>query len=510
MSPFRESSILGLFTKASSHKEHSELTCSKDSQSVPKQEIYDNAEEENNQQDESQSRQVIEHINENHIGRRTVFDTVYGSKPVCYADYTASGRALDCIEDYIRQHVLPLYGNTHTNTSITGQQTTAFREEAREIIANAVNAKISGETAEDCVVFAGQGTTSAIHKLVTALGLNVPFSIKDPDTRPVVFVGPFEHHSNLLSWRESCAQVIQVPETSEGIVDVTFLIEKLQLYTDRPLKIGSFSAASNLTGILTDVNHISAVLHMHGALAFWDYATCAPYVKIDMNPFVPGAMRPYVYKDAVFLSGHKFIGGPNSPGVLICKKRLLGNTVPTVPSGGTVMYVTKDEHHYLSNVAEREEGGTPDIIGSIRLGMAFELKQRVGSDTIMKIEEHHLQTVRESLETNPNIVLLGRNNIEKLPIFSFLIRFGQRFLHYNFVCALLNDLFGIQTRGGCQCAGPYAIRILGITDEAAEAIGTAVRDHRGILRGGFSRISFPYFMPPSDVQYILQSLHFYS
>lgn len=260
--------------------------------------------------------------------------------------------------------------------------------------------------------------------------------------------------------------------------------------------------------MLTDVDTVSAILHQHGALAVWDYATCAPYVPIDMNPVVAGELRPFVYKDAVVFSGHKFVGGPGSPGVLVVKKRLLANAVPTAPGGGTVFFVTEKDHRYLSNREEREEGGTPDILGSIRLGLAFELKQRVGPANIMEIERRHVQRVRESLGANPNVVLLGRDGLDQLPVFSFLIRFGDRFLHYNFVCALLNDLFGVQTRGGCQCAGPYASRLMGLAKHDVLALENALIDKKEMLRPGFSRMSFPYFMGERELEYILEAVHF--
>lgn len=454
--------------------------------------------------------QIAQYISANVVGRRELFESPYGRRALCYADFTASGKSLQCVEDYVRREVLPLYGNTHTTTSITGLQTTCFRHEARQIVAQAVNAKTTGRGAEDCVLFTGQGCTSAVNKLVTALGLHVPHA--DGQPRPVVFVGPFEHHSNLLPWRESAAEVVTIPEDDQGQVDAAALEQALAQYANRPLKIGAFSAASNLTGVLTDVDSISTILHQNGALAVWDYATCAPYVAIDMNPVVSDERRPFVYKDAVFFSGHKFIGGPGSPGVLVVKKRLLANAVPTVPGGGTVFFVTEKDHRYLSNREEREEGGTPDILGSIRLGLAFELKQRLGAANIMAIEKLHIQRVRESLRSNPRVVLLGRhgdeNMVDQLPVFSFLVRFGDRFLHYNFVCALLNDLFGIQTRGGCQCAGPYATRLLGLAKDDILALENALIDKKEMLRPGFSRMSFPYFMDESELSYILDAVHF--
>ncbi|EGZ22019.1 hypothetical protein PHYSODRAFT_557789 [Phytophthora sojae] len=453
----------------------------------------------------------VDLISRNVVGSRTLFESPFGARALCYADFTASSKPLRCVEDYLNAEVMPLYGNTHTTTSITGLQTTCFRHEARQIVAQAVNAKITGRGAEDCVLFTGQGSTSAVNKLVSALGLQQFSAAAAPDQRPVVFVGPFEHHSNLLPWRESAAEIVTIPENAHGLMDLEALEAQLKAYAARPLKIGAFSAASNLTGVLTNVDAVSALLHQHGALACWDYATCAPYVNIDMNPVVADeSRRPFVYKDAVFISGHKFIGGPGSPGVLIVKKRLLTNAVPTVPGGGTVFFVTENDHRYLSNRAEREEGGTPDILGSIRLGLAFELKQRVGTKTIMTLERRNVQCVRESLQQNSNIVLLGRQDdrVEQIPVFSFLVRFGDRFLHYNFVCALLNDLFGIQTRGGCQCAGPYATRLLGLARRDVLALENALIEKKEMLRPGFTRMSFPYFMSTAELEYVLAAVNF--
>ncbi|TYZ64994.1 hypothetical protein PybrP1_000442 [[Pythium] brassicae (nom. inval.)] len=449
----------------------------------------------------------LELVSRSVIGRDALVDTPFGARAVCYADFTASGRALACVEDFVRREVLPLYANTHSSASATGLQTTCFRHEARQLVAEAVNARVTGRAAEDCVLFAGQGSTAAVHKLVAALGLHAPPHAA-PAQRPVVFVGPFEHHSNLLPWRESAAEVVVIPESDTGQIDAAELQTRLLQFAHRPLRIGAFSAASNLTGALADVDAISALLHEHGALAVWDYATAAPYVSIDMNPVVTGARRPFVYKDAVVFSGHKFVGGPGSPGVLVVKKRLLGNAVPTTAGGGTVFFVTETDHRYLSNREEREEGGTPDILGSIRLGLAVELKQRVGAARIMAVEQLHVQRVRAALAANDNLVLLGRADMAQLPIFSFLVRFHDRFLHYNFVGALLNDLFGVQTRGGCQCAGPYATRLLGLTRTDTLALETALIEKKEMLRPGFSRVSFPYFMDDDELEYIVRAIKF--
>lgn len=449
------------------------------------------------------SEKLIQRVHNEIIGRNETFQSPYGTRELLYADYTASGKNLTFIEDYIQNSVLPLYGNTHTTTSITGLQSTCFRHEARQIIAEAANAKITGRGAEDCVLFTGSGSSSAIYKLMVVLGLHVPWV----NESPVVFVGPFEHHSNLLPWRESAADVVQVRQV-DGKMDVNHLEALLKIYKDRPLKVGSFSAASNVTGVLTDVDEVTCLLHQHGALACWDYAACAPYVEMNMNPVLNDDRRAFAYKDAIFFSGHKFIGGPGSPGVLIAKKRLLAKPVPTHPGGGTVFYVTDEDHRYLSNKVEREEGGTPDIIGSIRLGLAVQLKQQIGAVKIQNLEDERNSFVMERLGKIENVVVLGSEKAHALPIFSFLIQYQSRYLHYNLVCALLNDLFGIQSRGGCQCAGPYSQALLGVTKEDSLLLEKALLEERELFRPGYSRLSLPYFMSNHEVKYVIKCIEF--
>ncbi|KAL8001689.1 putative aminotransferase class V domain, pyridoxal phosphate-dependent transferase, major [Plasmopara halstedii] len=448
--------------------------------------------------------QLFHDIADNIIGRNVPFETPFGTKAQCYADFTASGKAIESIETFIRNEVMPTYGNTHTTTSVTGLQTTSFREESRQIIGNAVHARLHGTGDHDVVIFTGQGCTSAIHKFIAALGLNTMRRYHRPYKRPVIFTCPFSHHSNLLPWRELYAvDIVEIPEALEGGLDLHVLECQLRKYQSRELKIGTFAAASNLTGMLADVDRVSKLLHQYGALSCWDYATCAPYVEIDMNP-----THPTAYKDAIFFSGHKFVGGPGSPGVLVVKTKWLKNEVPTIPGGGTVLFVTEKAHSYLANKVKREEGGTPDILGSIRLGLAFELKQRVGPKHIANLERQHVHHVREILGRNANIILLGHDNQDQLPVFSFLVRFGSRFLHHNFVCALLNDLFGIQARGGCQCAGPFGARLLGLSREHIIALGYAVVAQDVILKPGVTRLSFPYFIDNEEIGYILKAVSF--
>src|SRR6478736_5734749 len=450
---------------------------------------------------------LIDYIRLSVIGNGEMVDGPFGPRPMVYTDYTASGRALGFIEDYIRDAVLPLYANTHSESSGTGRQSGRFREDAREIIRASV-----GATHEHAVIFCGSGATYAIDKMIGVLGLRVPSNLDDAhhlsqhiaaEDRPVVFIGPYEHHSNEVPWRETIADVVTIPEDADGHIDLASLERELQSYSARTLKIGSFSAASNVTGIITDVDAVAELLHRHGALSFWDYAAAAPYVRIDMGSNADDAMS---YKDAVFLSPHKLVGGPDTPGVLVARRELFTNRVPVVPGGGTVLYVNPADHEFLHDVEHREEGGTPAIVGSIRAGLVFQLKEAVGVEEIQRREERFARRAIETWDADPNIDILGSRDAERLAIVSFVVRHGDRFLHHNFVVAVLNDLFGIQSRGGCSCAGPYGHRLLGIDLERSQLFQHEIGLGCEGIKPGWVRVGFNYFLDEATFDYIVDAV----
>ncbi|MBA2321508.1 MAG: aminotransferase class V-fold PLP-dependent enzyme, partial [Deltaproteobacteria bacterium] len=457
------------------------------------------------------SARLIETIRGAIIGDDAAIEGPYGPRRVTYADYTASGRSLSFIEDFLRAEVMPLYANTHTETSGTGLQTTRFREDARTVIHRAV-----GGTEEDAVIFTGSGATGAINKLVDILNLRIPRDLDDRyglakhipgSDRPVVFIGPYEHHSNELPWRESIAEVVVIDEDADGRIDLAHLERELVARADRTLKIGSFSAASNVTGIGSKTRDVAILLHRHGALSFWDFAAAGPYVQIEMNMKDTDPDGHLAWKDAVFISPHKFIGGPGTPGLLVVKKALLRNTVPSCPGGGTVCYVSKSRHTYVTDPVHREEGGTPAIIESIRAGLVFQLKEAVGAEAIREREEELIRRAIESWGANPNIRLLGNPDRWRLSIVSFLVKHGDRYLHHNFSVALLNDLLGIQARGGCSCAGPYGHRLLGIDLSTSEEFAREIE--RGVegIKPGWVRVNFNYFISDTVFEFLLEAVH---
>lgn len=432
------------------------------------------------------------------IGDDQPIQTPYGWLRLTYADHTASGRALGIVEDTIRRTVLPSYGNTHTDGSYTGRRSTELREEARARVRSAVEGDDS-----TAVIFCGTGSTGAIDKFIAMLGLRVPGQASDSaprSSRPLVLIGPYEHHSNELSWRESAADVVAIGADRRGHPDLAQLESELCANRRRPLLIGSFSAASNVTGIITDNDAITALLHRFGALACWDCAASSAHLPVGMA--VPG--RPP--KDAAFLSPHKLPGGPGTPGVLAIRRDLATNAVPTLPGGGTVSFVSPTRHHYVKDVETREEAGTPDIIGAIRAGLVFRLRELVGVDAIAAHEQRLVQRLVGSLSASPGITVLGETREPRIGLVSFLVDDPQgpegRRLHHDFVVAVLSDLFGIQARGGCSCAGPLGHRLLGIDADTSAAFERQVLAGYNGIKPGWVRLSVCYYMSDEVVAYL--------
>ena len=447
----------------------------------------------------SEPDQLIDTLRQQIIGRDTTLQTPFGERPLIYCDHTASGRSLTSIENAIARDVLPHYANTHSEASHTGRHTGQLREWARQTVKEVINAG-----PEDALIFCGSGATGAVNTLVHLLGLKSADiqSSDSPDEAPsraLVLIGPFEHHSNELPWRETAADVIRIPLDAAGGIDQGALTETLQQHRDRSLVIGSFSAASNVTGIRSDVLGITQILKQHGALAIWDYAAGAPYLPIDMN-------RESAPLDAVFFSPHKFIGGPGSSGVLAVKRCLLNNAVPAQIGGGTVRYVTPNWHEWHPEPEHREEGGTPGIIESIRGAMAISIPQQVGYEFIAEREKQHVARVKARLQGVPGLEMLGPANADRLPIFSLRFRSDKGELHYGFVVRLLNDLFGIQARGGCSCAGPYGHTLLDLTPEHSEALAAEVRRGFGCLRPGWVRFNLHWLCTEEEVDYVLSAM----
>jgi selenocysteine lyase/cysteine desulfurase len=448
---------------------------------------------------------TLEYLRSELIGKDTMIPTPFGSRRLTYADYVASGRALGFLEKHLHDQALTTYANTHTEDSFTGARSTHFAHEAAEYVKGCMNAN-----AEFKIVFAGSGSTGAIKRLQEILGLAISsplrqrmLEIMKPEERPVVFVGPYEHHSNEVSWRESLAEVIEIPLCPKGQIDLDALREALTAPEFRNRKkIGSFSAASNVTGLLSDTRAIARLLHAHGALAFFDFAAAAPYVKIDMRPGKADQL------DAIFLSPHKFVGGPDTPGVLVFHESIYKLSSPSTAGGGTVTYVSSSEHHFTSDIEAREDAGTPAIVQKMRTAMAFWVKEQIGVDVIEAQEKSFISRAIARLRSNPNVQILGNLEAPRLAVFSFLIRCEGQYLHPRFVVRLLNDLFGIQSRGGCACAGPYGHALLNIDLEHSQRYMHSIQAGWEGIKPGWTRLNFNSFISENEFEFLLEAIEF--
>jgi selenocysteine lyase/cysteine desulfurase len=439
------------------------------------------------------------------IGQDAVAQTPFGERRIVYADYVASGRSLQWIENFILKQVLPLYANTHTEDSATGALMTSLAHDASSYIKRCLGAQ-NGK-----LLFCGTGSTAAIKRLQEILGLVVPEKLHErviaslgPAERPIVFVGPYEHHSNEVSWRETIAEVMVLPLDSDGAIDLNILRDALHALrrTKRPL-YGSFSAASNVTGVRTDTRAVARLLHEYGALAFFDFAAAGPHGEIDMRVGEPDGY------DAVFISTHKFVGGPGSPGILVFNPALYHLRAPSIAGGGTVSYVSSREHYFVDDIEQRESAGTPGVVQSIRAALAFLVKESVGTATIERLESAMIRSAITRLRRHPRVELLGNLDAPRLAILSFLVRTADgKYLHPRLVVRLLNDLFGIQSRGGCACAGPYAHRLLNITPTRAEKFRDAVLDGFEAVKPGWTRLNFSYFIEPEEFEFLLDAIEF--
>ncbi|WP_439123618.1 aminotransferase class V-fold PLP-dependent enzyme [Marivita sp.] len=427
------------------------------------------------------------------IGDGIKIDGPFGPKPLVYADYVASGRALDQVEDFIRYKVLPYYANSHTQASYCGSYVTRLREAARSEVA-----RMTGVGAGESVVFTGSGSTAAINRIVALLDIA---RLVAQGRRISVLVGPYEHHSNLLPWRESGGTVIEIPEGASGGPCIDALSRALDEAAGADLVVGTFSAASNVTGIVTDIDAITRLLKSRGALAVWDYGCGAPYMAMDMKSGTDAA------KDAIVFSPHKFPGGPGASGVMIVRNAVVSRCTPSLPGGGTVSFVSPWGHTYSDRIEAREEAGTPNVIGDIRVALAMLVKEALGQDWLDARQNHLRQRAEAVWSRNPRLQMLGLAQPNALPIFSFRVRDGEGgYVHQQFFTRLLSDAAGVQARGGCACAGSYAHRLLHLDQTQSESLKRAISEGCELEKPGWVRLNLSALMTNEKADYVIQSV----
>ena len=435
---------------------------------------------------------------QNIIGIGQEFVSPYGKQKIVYTDWTASGRLYRPIEDKIVNEFGPFVANTHTETTVSGTAMTNAYHEARHIIKHHVNAG-----ADDILITDGSGMTGVINKLQRILGLKVPENLRThinvpAEKKPVVFISHMEHHSNHTSWLETIANVVIIPACPKGLICLDSFKTLLEEYKDHTLKIASITACSNVTGIKTPYYEVAKLIHQYNGICFVDFACSAPYVDINMHPADEDAQL-----DAIFFSPHKFLGGPGTTGVLVFNKKLYKNMVPDNPGGGTVSWTNPwGEHKYLDNIEEREDGGTPGFLQVIKIALAVRLKEQMGINNILKREEEIIEYVFESLGNVPNINILAPQHQNRLGVISFYIDS----LHFNLGVKLLNDRFGIQTRGGCSCAGTYGHYLLHVDQEQSNYLTDKISLGDLIQKPGWIRMSIHPTTTNAEIKYVCDSI----
>ncbi|SRR6056297_1950796 len=419
-------------------------------------------------------------------------------RPLIYADWTASGRNYAPIEEAIRSLLMPTLANTHTETNHTGQSTTYAYNMARRIIKKEV-----GANENDVLLSCGSGMTGVINKFQRILGWKIHERYRsnidiEESQRPVVFITHMEHHSNQTSWLETIAKVIVVPPDAEGRVSAKAFEECVAEYASRPFKIAAITSCSNVTGLMTPYTEIAQIMHRFDGYCFVDFACSGPYVNIDMHPNIPGGDI-----DAIYFSPHKFLGGPGSTGVLVFNNKLYNNKVPDNPGGGTVDWTNPwGEHKYVDDIETREDGGTPPFLQTIKAAMCLELKKSMGVDQILKREKEQLELIWKELDDIPNLHILAAQHRERLGVISFYIE-G---LHYLMGVKLLNDKFGVQTRGGCSCAGTYGHYLLNVDPQTSHSITDAISQGNCASKPGWIRMSIHPTMRNTEINYIVRAI----
>ncbi|KJD34882.1 selenocysteine lyase [Tamlana sedimentorum] len=442
--------------------------------------------------------QYFSKFREHVIGVDSFFDSPYGRKKIIYADWTASGRLYRPIEDKLVNDIGPFVANTHTETSITGSTMTLAYHDARNIIKKHVNA-----SKDDVLITVGTGMTGAINKFQRILGIKLNENLKDntevpEEKRPIIFVSHMEHHSNQTSWLETIARVKVIPCNDEGLPCIDNLERLLVEHQNTPIKIAAITACSNVTGIQTNYHEVAKIMHQNNGLCFVDFACSAPYVNINMHP-----ENEEEYIDAVTFSPHKFLGGPGTSGVLIFNKKLYKNLVPDNPGGGTVNYTNPwGDHDYIDDIETREDGGTPGFLQAIKIALSIQLKEAMGVENILAREHEINDLVFQKLSKINNLNILAPNNKERLGVFSFYLED----VHFNLIVKLLNDRFGVQTRGGCSCAGTYGHYLLHVDQNTSKAIEQKILEGCLIERPGWIRMSVHPTMTNAEIEFICDAI----